>query len=101
MTQRVRVGPFSMAAQEEAEGYLGDGVWERDGFEVMVAGDEGDNDPARGACGPAADFLKARLAGSRHKRSKAMLLDPKTGKNISTANGGPKGGAGRKRRCVR
>ena len=65
------------AAREEAEGYVGDGVWEKDGYEVVVARDVGD-DRAVGAA-PAIDFLASRR--DRHRRSKDMLLDPKTGKH--------------------
>ena len=65
------------AAREEEEGYVGDGVWEKDGYEVVVAGDVEDDRAVDAA--PAIDFLASRR--DRHRRSKDMLLDPKTGKH--------------------
>ena len=65
------------AAREAEEGYLGDGVWEKDGVDVRVV--NGQIDDGR-ICGTdtALAFLQRRNSG--HKRSGKMLLDPKTGK---------------------
>ena len=57
------------------EGYQGNGVWEKDGFSVVVAGDVDEQRPI--GTGPAMDFLAGKLMGNRHRRSKEMLLDPK------------------------
>ena len=55
---------------------------------VVVAGGVNEQRPV--GTGPAMDFLAAKLMGSRHRRSKDMLLDPKTGKNKTAAMGGNK-----------
>jgi len=83
------------AAREAEEGYVGGGVWEKDGYEVVAAG-AGDDGRAGGAEAARA-FLARRDAAGRHKRSSSMLLDPKTGKPLRA--GGVTGlGVGKKRR---
>ena len=61
------------AAREAEEGYVGGGVWEKDGYEVVAAG-AGDDGRAGGAEAARA-FLARRDAAGRHKRSSSMLLD--------------------------
>ena len=56
-------------------------MWARDGFDVVVAGDPREQRPVGTA--PALNFLAAKLTGTRHRRSKEMLLDPKTGRNTT------------------
>ena len=83
------------AAREEREGYVGDGKWVRDGYEVVVAEASDDGRPSGAEAARA--FLNARRdAGGRHKRSSSMLLDPKTGKPIR-AGGIAELGVGKKR----
>ena len=83
------------AAREAEEGYVGGGVWEKDGYEVVAAG-AGD-DGRDGGAEAAKAFLARRDAGGRNKRASSMLLDPKTGKPLR-AGGVTALGVGKKRR---
>jgi hypothetical protein len=83
------------AAREAEEGYVGGGVWEKDGYEVVVAGAGDDGRP--GGAEAARAFLARRDAGGRNKRSSSMLLDPKTGKPLR-AGGVTALGVGKNRR---
>mmetsp|Transcript_7063 Transcript_7063/g.18001 ORF Transcript_7063/g.18001 Transcript_7063/m.18001 type:complete len:222 (-) Transcript_7063:91-756(-) len=81
------------AAVDKEDSYVGDGVWDMDGFEVVVAGDANEERPI--GTGSARDFLTGKLMGSRHCRSNAMLLDPRTGESGVKVAGA---GATRRRR---
>ena len=63
------------AAREAEEGYVGGGVWEKDGYEVVVADHINDRRGAGSDAGAA--FLAGRM--SAIPRSASMLMDPKTG----------------------
>ena len=83
------------AAREAEEGYVGGGVWEKDGYEVVAAG-AGD-DGRDGGVEAAKACLARRDAGGRNKRASSMLLDPKTGKPLR-AGAVTALGVGKKRR---
>ena len=80
-------------AREIEEGYAGDGVWEKDGYDVAVAGENSDG--RRLGTASAIAFLAKGFG--RNKRSGAMLLDPKTGKPLRVG-GVAKLGVGKKRK---
>lgn len=80
-------------AREIEEGYAGDGVWEKDGYDVAVAGENSDG--RRLGTASAMAFLAKGFG--RNKRSGAMLLDPKTGKPLRVG-GVAKLGVGKKRK---
>ena len=84
------------AAREAEEGYVGGGVWEKDGYEVVALAGAGD-DGREGGAEAAKAFLARRDAGGRNKRASSMLLDPKTGKPLR-AGGVTALGVGKKRR---
>ena len=80
-------------AREIEEGYAGDGVWEKDGYDVAVAGENSDG--RRLGTASAMAFLAKGFG--RNKRSGAMLLDPKMGKPLRVG-GVAKLGVGKKRK---
>ena len=85
------------AAREAEEGYVGGGVWEKDGYEVVALAGAGDDGREGGAEAAKAFLARRDASGGRNKRASSMLLDPKTGKPLR-AGGVTALGVGKKRR---